>query len=169
MKLEFDNAKFCPECGFSLTKGEVPTKQEVPTKVAVREGQEGEAKPSASVFDLGNKLEQVVEKILQARGYETERRRRLQGRSGTSSEIDIIGRKTVVQLESVNDAIVAAVKKLGLRNIEVLENKLVINVSNPEKENPDIVDAVYGAGGRVQFVTEVSPTLEDVYLKLVRS
>jgi ABC-2 type transport system ATP-binding protein len=79
------------------------------------------------------------------------------------------GRETVVQLESVNDTILAAVKKLGPRNIEVLENKLVINVRNPEKENPDIVDAIYGAGGRVQFVTEVSPTLEDVYLKLVKS
>ncbi len=79
------------------------------------------------------------------------------------------GRKTVVQLERVNDAIVAAVKKVGPRNIEVVDNRLVIDVSNPEKENPDIVDAISAAGGRVQFVTEVSPTLEDVYLKLVRS
>lgn len=79
------------------------------------------------------------------------------------------GRKTVIQLERVNDVIVAAVKKLGLRNMEIVDNKLVINVSNPEKENPDIVDAIYGVGGRVQFVTEASPTLEDVYLKLVRS
>jgi ABC-2 type transport system ATP-binding protein len=79
------------------------------------------------------------------------------------------GRKTVVQLEHVNDAIVAAVKRVGSWNIEVVDNKLVIGVSNPEKENPDIVDAIYAMGGRVQFVTEVSPTLEDVYLKLVRS
>ena len=78
-------------------------------------------------------------------------------------------RKTVVQLERVNDAIVAAVKRLGPRNIEIVDHKLVIGVSNPEKENPEIVNAIYAAGGRVQFVTEVSPTLEDVYLKLVRS
>jgi ABC-2 type transport system ATP-binding protein len=79
------------------------------------------------------------------------------------------GRKTVVQLERVTDAIVAAVKRIEPRNVEVVDNKLVINVSNPEKENPDIVDAIYSVGGRVQFVTQVSPTLEDVYLKLVRS
>jgi ABC-2 type transport system ATP-binding protein len=79
------------------------------------------------------------------------------------------GKKTVVQLEHVNDAIVAAVKKLGPRNIEISENKLVIDVSNPEKENPDFMNAIYSVGGRVQLVTEISPTLEDVYLKLVRS
>jgi ABC-2 type transport system ATP-binding protein len=79
------------------------------------------------------------------------------------------GRKTVVQLEHVNDAIVAAVKRIEPRNVEVVDNKLVIDVGNPEKENPDIVNAIGAADGRIQFVTEISPTLEDVYLKLVRS
>jgi ABC-2 type transport system ATP-binding protein len=79
------------------------------------------------------------------------------------------GRKTVVQLERVNDAIVAAVKKVAPENAEVVDNKLVIDVVNPEKENPDIVDAIGAVGGRIQFVSAVSPTLEDVYLKLVRS
>ena len=75
----------------------------------------------------------------------------------------------MVQLDQVNDAIVTAVKKLGPKNIETVDNKLVIKVNNPEKENPEIVDAIGAVGGRVQFVTEVTPTLEDVYLKLVRS
>jgi ABC-2 type transport system ATP-binding protein len=79
------------------------------------------------------------------------------------------GRKTVIQLDQVSDAIVSAVKRVGPWNIEVVDSKLVIGVSNPEKENPDIVNAIGAVGGRVQFVTEVSPTLENVYLKLVRS
>ena len=55
-------------------------------------------------------------------------------------------------------------------NVEVGEgNKLIIGVDNPEKENPDIMSAIGAAGGRIQFVTEASSTLEDVYLKLVRS
>jgi ABC-2 type transport system ATP-binding protein len=78
-------------------------------------------------------------------------------------------RKSVFQLEQVTDAIVAAVKRAGPRNIEVVDNTLVIEVSDPAKENPAIVDAINAVGGRIQFVTEVSPTLEDVYLKLVRS
>jgi hypothetical protein len=88
VKLEFEDAKFCPECGFNLTKGTVST------RVTVQKNEANEAELSGSVFDLGNKLEQVVEKILQASGYETERRRKLQGTSGTLSEIDIIGKKT---------------------------------------------------------------------------
>jgi hypothetical protein len=31
------------------------------------------------------------------------------------------------------------------------------------------VNAIGSAGGRVQFVTALTPTLEDVYLNLVRS
>ena len=59
-------------------------------------------------------------------------------------------------------------KKLSLRNIAIDNNKLTIDVVNPEKENPTIVDAIVGAGGHVQYVTKLSPTLEDAYLKFVR-
>ena len=91
---------------------------------------------------------------------------------GTPTELErsISGRKTVVQLESVNDAIVSAARRVGMGNVEAVEgNKLMIRVDNPEKDNPDILNAIFAAGGRIQFVTEASSTLEDVYLKLVRS
>jgi ABC-2 type transport system ATP-binding protein len=91
---------------------------------------------------------------------------------GTPAELErsISGRKTVVQLESVNDAIVSAARRVGTGNVEAVEgNKLMIGVDNPEKDNPDILNAIFAAGGRIQFVTEASSTLEDVYLKLVRS
>ena len=79
------------------------------------------------------------------------------------------GRKTIVQLEHVTDKILASLKNVASGNIEVEDNKLVIKVNDSEKENPDIVDAIHAAGGRIQFVTQVTSTLEDVYLKLVRS
>ncbi len=79
------------------------------------------------------------------------------------------GTKTVIGLERINDALVAAVKKVGSWDIEVEDNKLVIAVKSPEKENPDILDAITNAGGRIQSVTQTTPSLEDVYLKLVRS
>jgi hypothetical protein len=86
-KLIAENAKFCGECGFSLQATEVI---EQPL-VAEEERQEEEFK--ASIFELGNRLEEVVEKIYQARGFTTERRQRLEGKSGTRSEIDIVARK----------------------------------------------------------------------------
>ena len=79
------------------------------------------------------------------------------------------GRKTLIQLEHVTDKILASLKKATSGKIEVENNKLIIKVNNPEKENPDIVDAIHDADGRIQFVTQVTSTLEDVYLKLVRS
>ncbi|MDA4135365.1 MAG: ABC transporter ATP-binding protein [Thaumarchaeota archaeon] len=91
---------------------------------------------------------------------------------GTPAELErsASGRKVVVQLESVSDAIISAVKKVAPGDVEVDEgNKLIIGVDDPEKENPDIMSAIGAAGGRIQFVTEASSTLEDVYLKLVRS
>src|SRR5208337_3328275 len=91
---------------------------------------------------------------------------------GTPAELErsVSGRRTVIQLESVSDAIVSAAKKVGTGDFEVVEgNKLMIGVDNPEKDNPDILNAIFAAGGRIQFVTEASSTLEDVYLKLVRS
>jgi ABC-2 type transport system ATP-binding protein len=92
--------------------------------------------------------------------------------TGTPTELErsASGRKIVVQLERVSDAIVSAAKRAGRGEVEAVEgNKLVITVGSPEKENPDILSAIFAAGGRIQFVTEASSTLEDVYLKLVRS
>jgi ABC-2 type transport system ATP-binding protein len=37
-----------------------------------------------------------------------------------------------------------------------------------QKENPGLVEAIVAAGGHIQFVEGLSPTLEDVYLKIVR-
>jgi ABC-2 type transport system ATP-binding protein len=81
----------------------------------------------------------------------------------------LLGNRTVIGLESVNDAVLTAMKRLGSWQTEVMGNKLIVSVSNPEQDNPQIVDAVGKAGGRIQFVTQTTPTLEDVYLKLVRS
>jgi ABC-2 type transport system ATP-binding protein len=82
---------------------------------------------------------------------------------GTSS------RKTVVHLESVSDVVLAAVKKLNVvKNVRTSENKLILDVDNPEKDNPQLVRTVVKAGGDVQFVTELRSSLEDVYLKLIR-
>ena len=78
------------------------------------------------------------------------------------------GTKTVIQLETVNDKIIMTVEKLKPGEVEVSDNKLVINVTDPELENPDILKAIETVGGRVQLVNEVTSTLEDVYLKYVR-
>jgi ABC-2 type transport system ATP-binding protein len=89
---------------------------------------------------------------------------------GTPADLErsVRGKSTVVQLEQVNEAIVTALKGLTQGSVTVDGSRLTIEVVNPEKENPVIVEAIVRAGGRVQSVTAVGSSLEDAYLKLVR-
>src|SRR5208337_2285352 len=89
---------------------------------------------------------------------------------GTPAELErsVSGRKTVIQLEQVSDAVLVALRKLPIGNLVVDGSKLTIDVKDPEKENAAIVDAIVRAGGHLQSVTIVGSTLEDAYLKLVR-
>jgi ABC-2 type transport system ATP-binding protein len=91
-------------------------------------------------------------------------------RIGTPGELkeSLWGSKTMIQLAEVTDSIVAAVQKQTQNKVAVEDHRLVIDVMDPEKENPGLVQAIVGAGGRVQFVQELAPTLEDVYLQIVR-
>ena len=71
-------------------------------------------------------------------------------------------------MEEITDSIVAAVKKHTSNKVVIEDRHLVIDVMNAEKKNPSLVEAIVSAGGHIQFVQGLSPTLEDVYLKIVR-
>jgi ABC-2 type transport system ATP-binding protein len=90
--------------------------------------------------------------------------------TGTPQELrrSLSGRKIKVQLQRVDNVIVEAIKKIGFQVSEITDKSLVIDVNDPEKENPAILKTIEAAGGHVQFVTEIGSSLEDVYLKLVR-
>jgi ABC-2 type transport system ATP-binding protein len=77
-------------------------------------------------------------------------------------------RKVKVQIQRVGDPILAAVKKIGYPIEEVTDKSFVVNVKDPESDNPAILRAIIEAGGQLQFVSEIGSSLEDVYLKLVK-
>ncbi|MCW3999714.1 MAG: ABC transporter ATP-binding protein [Candidatus Bathyarchaeota archaeon] len=84
-------------------------------------------------------------------------------------ERSLYSRKTIVHLTSLSDAVVSAVKELGaVKAVRQGDNKLILDMDNPEQDNPEVVRAIVSAGGSVQYVTELRSTLEDVYLKLIR-
>ena len=76
--------------------------------------------------------------------------------------------RTEIRLARADEALLGSVKKLIKNKIEVSDHKLIVNVADPDKENPAIVAAVVSAGGLIQEVTRLSPTLEDVYLQIVK-
>ncbi|MBS7615239.1 restriction endonuclease [Candidatus Bathyarchaeota archaeon] len=80
-KLQIPNPNFCPNCGNDLRKQEEITPlQEENTEVQVQ----------AAIHELGEKLEECVEKILVSKGFRTKRRERIRGISGALKEIDIV-------------------------------------------------------------------------------
>ncbi len=89
---------------------------------------------------------------------------------GTPEELErsIHGRKTVIQLRQVNEAILDSLKRLRVTNLVREGNKLTVDVENPTEENPEMVNAIVAAGGRVETVAVTSSSLEDAYLKLVK-
>jgi ABC-2 type transport system ATP-binding protein len=89
---------------------------------------------------------------------------------GTPQELEYsVGeRKTVIQLEEVNDAVLSALNRISPGKVTRAGTKLTIELANPLKENPAIVRAIVEAGGNVQSVSASTSSLEDAYLKLVR-
>jgi ABC-2 type transport system ATP-binding protein len=84
-------------------------------------------------------------------------------------QVSLQNRKTIVHLQNASDTVLAAVQKLSVvKAARVSENKLIIDLDDPERDNPDVVRAVVKAGGSVQYVTELRSSLEDVYLKLIK-
>jgi ABC-2 type transport system ATP-binding protein len=84
-------------------------------------------------------------------------------------ERSLYNRKTIVHLETVTASVTEAVQDLGfVTSIRTSDNKLILDMDNPEKDNPALVRTIVGAGGSIQYVTELRSTLEDVYLKLIR-
>jgi len=81
----------------------------------------------------------------------------------------LYNRKTIVHLDHISKDLVAAVEKLSVvKNIRTNDNKLILDIDTPEKDNPEVVRTIVKAGGNIQYVTELRSTLEDVYLKLIR-
>ncbi len=90
--------------------------------------------------------------------------------TGTPSELKLgmSGHRTVVTVDGPMETLAAAIRsRLGDRRIDVQGSSLVVDVTDPDRENPEIAAAIVGAGGRLRQLTQASASLEDVYLKLV--
>ena len=78
------------------------------------------------------------------------------------------GNRTVIELAEVDDALVAAIERLKPRNLVREGNTLTVDVNDPLTDNPRFVAALVAAGGRVQYVTQLNPALEETYLRIIQ-
>ena len=82
----------------------------------------------------------------------------------------LYGRRVIFHLLKADETLGAMIRALPfVREAKVVDNKLVVNLEEPEKHNPDIIRALVGAGADIQFVGELRHSLEDVYLQLVQN
>lgn len=80
----------------------------------------------------------------------------------------LYGRQVKVQLREMKPWIVDLIKSLSfVSNVSVNGGSLVLHVNAPERDNPELVRMLVKAGADIQFITEDSHSLEDVYFKVL--
>jgi len=83
-------------------------------------------------------------------------------------EKSVWGSRTVIQVEEINDRILAAVRKLNPKDLGVEGNRIILTLADPQKENPDFEQKIVSPGGRIQYVTQLNLGLEETYLKVIQ-
>ena len=80
----------------------------------------------------------------------------------------LYGRRVVVHLAEVSEAVRAAVDALPfVKEMQQVDQTLVVSLENPEEQNPALVASIVAAGGGVRFVNELRHSLEDIYFTLI--
>ena len=82
----------------------------------------------------------------------------------------LFGRRVVFHLTGDAAAWLSVVQRFAfVQEAQAADNKLAMKLSDPEKQNPELVRALVAAGASIQFVGELRYSLEDVYLQLMEA
>ena len=76
--------------------------------------------------------------------------------------------KTLVKLESLDDSYRTELRGLDfVHNVDIIDNSFIIELAQPEKHIPDVVDKLVSLGARIQQVSDVEHSLEEIYTTLI--
>lgn len=86
----------------------------------------------------------------------------------------LFGRKVVFHLRLTGETRLAGLVDQArlqpfVQEAELIDNKLLVTLADPEENNPILVRRLVEAGAEIQFVGELRHSLEEVYLHLVRN
>ncbi len=80
----------------------------------------------------------------------------------------IFGRKVVFHLLEAKLSLVNVLEKYPfVSGVQLVDNKILAAVEDPEIQNPELIRALVENGAEVQFVGELRRRLEDVYMELM--
>ena len=52
-------------------------------------------------------------------------------------------------------------------NVRTDDGRILVDLDDPELRNSDIIEALAKAGAKIEYVSELKRSLEDVYMKLI--
>lgn len=82
----------------------------------------------------------------------------------------VFGRKVVFHLVKADQGLVDKIAgHPHVSEANLVDNKIVATIEDPETHNPELIRILVGAGADVQFIGELRRSLEDVYLQLVKN
>ena len=82
----------------------------------------------------------------------------------------LYGRRVAFHLKTADERYLALIRELPfVKDIQRVDNSLVVGLDHPEEENPVILRKLVEAGAEVQFVGELRHSLEDVYLQMIHN
>lgn len=82
----------------------------------------------------------------------------------------VFGRKVVFHLANAKDCMIEGLLELPfVHEAKRVENKLIVQLDDPDQNNPEIVRYLVDGGVDIQFIGELRYSLEEVYLQLVKN
>ena len=81
---------------------------------------------------------------------------------------ELFGRGTRIRLNGDPERWIQIVRELPfVKSVEAHDHGLLIRLDDPDEQNPFVLERLVSSGARIQYVEQVKPSLEDVYLRLV--
>lgn len=82
----------------------------------------------------------------------------------------LYGRSVVFHLTKTKAGFSKKIEKLDfVHKCQSVDNKIIINMDEPELHNPEIVNLLVKEGAEIRFIGEIRRSLEDVYLHLINN
>lgn len=81
---------------------------------------------------------------------------------------ELFGRGTRIRLNGDPERWIQTVRELPfVTGAQAQDHSLLIQLDDPDEQNPFVLEKLVSSGARVQYVEQVKPSLEEVYLTLV--
>ena len=80
----------------------------------------------------------------------------------------VFGRKVVFHMQDANPAWPEIIRRNDfVEAVRVFDKKILVNLQNPEEQNPVLIRQLVEAGAQIQFVGELRYSLEETYLQVL--